>query len=287
MDKNIQTIPYQNTIPYNNAGIKFRRFVAWIIDWNLSGLAIMFLVFVYSLIFLNRIESANLLFALGMFAILLLYPVMFILRDVIFGGRSVGKRIMGLIVLDKKTGQPASKMLKAVRGLSIFILTVDAIVLLICGRSVGDMIANTVVTRKKDLSIDTVGEIPDDVPTRDSNKSKRNVIIVIVALACGFALLVTLILSILFTTLNAQKDTEEYALAYEYLVTSELFDEYGIDENNIKLREYSSHTQYDPHGNKTRDIEYGFSVSFGKRLWVICHEENDVVYVCRECTKFD
>ena len=63
------------------------------------------------------------------FAIILAF-VAFVLRDVIFKGRSIGKRIFGLYVLDKNTNEPASIKQRIIRNLFFFIYPVDGIILL-------------------------------------------------------------------------------------------------------------------------------------------------------------
>jgi uncharacterized RDD family membrane protein YckC len=73
---------------------------------------------------------------------------LFVFRDVILLGRSIGKRILGLYVLDKKTMEPASVGKRIVRNLFFFAYLVDFFILLITKESIGDKIVRTVVVKK-------------------------------------------------------------------------------------------------------------------------------------------
>ena len=86
--------------------------------------------------------------------------------------------------------------------------------------------------------------------------------------------------------LNAQKDTPEYQLAYEYLVSSEAFAQLDADASEIRMNSYSSKTSLNPaDGQKSKTVEIGFIVSF-RSFTVVCHEENGVLQICEECTNF-
>lgn len=68
--------------------------------------------------------------------------------DVIFKGRSVGKRIFGLYVLDKNTSEPLLLNKKIIRNIFFFIYPIDGIILIATKESIGDKIVNTVVVKK-------------------------------------------------------------------------------------------------------------------------------------------
>ena len=127
--------------------VRFRRIIAWIIDWNLSGLPCL----LYTTIFMNVFKTPSiqsvgyiLIFVLLVF----LYPVTFVFRDVIFKGRSIGKRIFRLHVLDKNTNETASTKQRIIRNLFFFIYPVDGIILLVTNESIGDKAVNTIVVKK-------------------------------------------------------------------------------------------------------------------------------------------
>ncbi len=124
-----------------------RRIIAWIIDWNLCGLpSLLYSVVIIDV--LKRSPDQNIGFILLFLLLVILYPVSFVLRDVIFNGRSVGKRIFGLYVLDKNTNEIASVKQRIVRNLFFFVYSIDVIVLLVTKASIGDRIVNTIVVRK-------------------------------------------------------------------------------------------------------------------------------------------
>ena len=104
-----------------NNNVLVRRIIAWIIDWNLSGLpCVLFLALNPDFARYPTLQNAGvaLLFVLLVF----LYPVLFVFRDVIFNGRSIGKRIFGLYVLEKNTNEPASIKQRIIRSLFFFFI---------------------------------------------------------------------------------------------------------------------------------------------------------------------
>ena len=130
-----------------NINVRIRRIIAWIIDWNLSGLPCL----LYTTIFMDMFKQPSfqsigyiLIFMLLVF----LYPITFVFRDVIFKGRSIGKRIFRLYVLDKNTNEPASIKQKIIRNLFFFIYPVDGIILIVTKESIGDRAVNTTVVKK-------------------------------------------------------------------------------------------------------------------------------------------
>ena len=130
-----------------NNNVRFRRIIAWIIDWNLSGLPCL----LYTTIFMDAFKRPSiqsvgyiLIFVLLVF----LYPVTFVFRDVIFKGRSIGKRIFRLHVLDKNTNETASTEQRIIRNLFFFIYPVDGIILLVTKESIGDKAVNTIVVKR-------------------------------------------------------------------------------------------------------------------------------------------
>ena len=88
--------------------VRFLRLFAWLIDWLICGTPAMISSLFFILLFQSQDADVQGKFNL-MLTIILLFPVVFVLRDVLLNGRSVGKRILGLIVLDKQSGESASK----------------------------------------------------------------------------------------------------------------------------------------------------------------------------------
>lgn len=124
-----------------------RRILAWIVDWNLSLLP----CFIYTTILKKYFVTPsfdNVIFVLFLMALIILSFVAFVFRDVIFKGRSIGKRIFGLYVIDKNTNEQASVKKRIVRNLFFQIYFVDGIILICTKRSIGEIVTNTIVQTK-------------------------------------------------------------------------------------------------------------------------------------------
>ena len=130
-----------------NTNVRIRRIIAWIIDWNLSGLPCLLYTTIYIDVF-ERPSFQNIGYIFIFMLLVFLYPVTFVFRDVIFKGRSIGKRIFGLYVLDKNTNEPASIKQRIIRNLFFFIYPVDGIILMVTKESIGDKAVNTTVVKK-------------------------------------------------------------------------------------------------------------------------------------------
>ena len=130
-----------------NTNVRIRRIIAWIIDWILSGLPCLLYTTIFMEVF-KRPSFQNIGYILIFMLLVFLYPVTFVFRDVIFKGRSIGKRIFGLYVLDKNTNEPASIKQRIIRNLFFFICPVDGIILIVTKESIGDKAVNTTVVKK-------------------------------------------------------------------------------------------------------------------------------------------
>lgn len=121
-------------------------------------------------------------------------------------------------------------------------------------------------------------------------KNKKLILIIVLVIAIPILLIigfVAVIFGVVFGTLNAVKDTEEYETAYSYVVNSDTFEKLDVDEEDITLTGYKSSAKYsiggDEHSNAT---EFTFDVD-GVTFEVICHEGNQEWYVCEDCTYFN
>ena len=129
--------------------LKLKRIVAFIIDWVLSGIP----AIIYARIFweISKTEGLNVVNVILFLLFFLSYPTIFVLRDVIFKGRSVAKRILGLRVIDTQTNALPSKSKLIVRNLFFFIYPIEAILLLANNHTLGDTVTGTtVITKQKD-----------------------------------------------------------------------------------------------------------------------------------------
>ena len=87
--------------------MKLRRILAWIIDWNLCGIPALIYAFVFKTI--TEAQGLKVVYALIFVLFVLSYPVLFVVRDVLFKGRSVAKRIFKLRIIDNETNELPEK----------------------------------------------------------------------------------------------------------------------------------------------------------------------------------
>ncbi len=253
--------------------LKIKRMIAFVIDWNIMLLAPL-LVSIASVIVMNNVsESFKTLFMLITIVAIFSAFFMVALKDIAFKGRSLGKRLFKMTVVDKTTRLSPTKRQLILRNAFFFMCPIDLMSLLLTGNTIGDGVANTEVIYEKDIG----KEATNEYSAKNERKRTRNVligIVVIILLVIGIFPLIKLIL-------NNQKDTPEYKVAYSYLVNSETFKEMGADEDDISFNSYS----YNSTG-KEENVTIGFSVN-SKRFEVSCHKQNEEWVVCDECTLFD
>ena len=128
--------------------LKFKRIIAWIMDWILSGIPAL----VYAWLFWGYTQTHG-LHAVGVILFLLFflsYPTIFVLRDVIFGGRSIAKRILGLYVTDVQTNASPTKSKLILRNLFFVLYSIEAILLLAIDQTLGDMASKTTVVTSRE-----------------------------------------------------------------------------------------------------------------------------------------
>lgn len=278
---------------YNTMGVKIRRLIAAAIDWNIIGFSVMVMLVLYVAIFDNAIQQDYIPANIGMMFVMLLYPIGFILRDVIFVGRSLGKRIVGLTIIDKKDGQPAMVIKRIIRNIFLLFVQFDVIVMLISGRSIGDCVAQTLVIPLKAPKAKSNAILkPNSQQTKiekinsyapPKNKSTKKIIIICV---CVFIAFVIFVSSIVMLAILSTRKSEEYKLAYNYFVESETFKLLEVDESKIFNNRYSSKWNYTENGNYDyKTAEISFMVKF-KTYVVVCHYKDDIWTVCEECTRF-
>ena len=123
--------------------MKLKRILAWIIDWNISGIPAL----LYAFIFIKVVETqgVNAIGALLFVFFVLSFPAIFVFRDIIFKGQSIAKRIFKLHVIDIETNELPSNQKLIVRNLFFLIYPVECIMLLASNKSLGDMATNTTI----------------------------------------------------------------------------------------------------------------------------------------------
>lgn len=274
---------------HNETGTKIRRMLAWMIDWNIIGATVVTACFICIAIFMHKsLFTAE---VLALLLIMISYPLCFVLRDLIFGGRSLGKRIMRLTILDKQTGDAPKKSQLFLRNiLSCFIMQVDAIVMLATGLSLGDRLAHTVVVKndaefcRGTISRQQVVQEINQYPAQKRERSasnKKKLFILFASLSVAIVLFVISVIAIVNLSLERQKDSEEYRMAYAYLVESDRFRALGIEADDVELFSYSS-----KYANQRRSVEFGFELDGSALVYVTCHDNGDGWFVCEECTEF-
>lgn len=112
------------------------------------------------------------------------------------------------------------------------------------------------------------------------NKTATIVVVAIVAAALSLILMITGFFTLVFSVLDKQKDSPEYKVAYEYLVSSEAFNELSPEPDQIRFNSFRISTV---NGESTATV--GFTVN-GRSFEVVCHKEDGRWIPCRECTKF-
>lgn len=143
---------------YAFTSVKLKRLIASFIDL-LAAVALMWLIAssVYRVLIFNNVDRGN-MEVVCFLSLICSFLLFFGFRDFVFFGRSLGKRIFGMVVLDKKTGNEARIKKRLLRNIITFVfmsysvpfICVDAIIMLVRGQSVGDSVAGTVVVEKED-----------------------------------------------------------------------------------------------------------------------------------------
>jgi len=128
-----------------------RRFLAFAIDWNILFGVTIALMFYGSgsspeyLLF----PSIEMLSSPGFILGAVWFFLYCLLKDCLFGRRSLGKLICGLIILNSETGEKASYSSLILRNITYVIASIEGIVVLLNnGKRLGDSFAKTQVVRK-------------------------------------------------------------------------------------------------------------------------------------------
>lgn len=239
---------------------RFRRFAAFWIDLFLTLLSIVLLAPLSSLLG----DSGNMMLVMS-FAMLI--PLMlFFCRDFLLNGRSLGKRIMGLAVVDNETGDPPSAKKLLVKAIFLFFYFFDGLFLIFSGKSLAERASNTIVIRSRAAS----GPL----------SWKRWIVALAVSLAFVFALS-----SLMSFAMNAAKKAESYPVAQDYLTSSSAFAALDADPDDVSLTGFSFSTRYES-GEAVTENAFTFRIQ-SRTFTVVCHPMEGDWYVCPDCTEFD
>lgn len=267
--------------------VRFKRIAAFFIDLFVSLMLFSAVVSIFAVVFEGSkmvfdspkelLENLSSLALIG-------WLICFVFRDLIFRGRSIGKRIFGLMVIDRNNGEKAKKRQLIIRNVFFFLYSIDGIVMLVRGISIGDSVAQTLVVSKKqweELEVtgkcDTISEIN---AYRNPKAETKKAIGIIAVICLGFVLFSGFIFGTVMLSLNRAKETEQYAVAYNYIIESGVLEKNGLNEENLKLNSYSTQTSLN---SGKSYAELGFWVD-GVKILVVCHNEGEEWYVCENCT---
>lgn len=128
--------------------LKFKRIIAWIMDWILSGIPAV--VYAWSFWEYTQTHGLHAVGAILFVLFVLSYPTIFVLRDVIFKGRSIAKRMLGLRIVDVHTNASPSKSKLILRNLFFVLYPIEAILLLVTDQTLGDMASKTTVVTSRE-----------------------------------------------------------------------------------------------------------------------------------------
>lgn len=260
--------------------VRFKRLIAFVIDWNITLFPFVF-IFSFLTTFLRQDFAINLIIFLFLFSTIIFAFGTFVLRDVIFKGRSLGKRIFGLHVYNKNSLEQASTKQRFLRNIFFFLYFIDGILLLVTGQTIGDHVAGTLVTSKQGFESYT-NEMKESASPQNRKKANKVILVITIIVAC-----LAIFVGLIQIVLNAQKDSEEYKVAYNYFVESHAFKELNVDQAKIRFNQYSSYTETSNDNNSVfKTVKIGFTVKF-KSFEVVCHKEGNIWQVCNECTLFD
>lgn len=263
-----------------------KRMVAFVIDWNLCLFPSFILLLLLAPIAMSstgEITAAILIYMLLFCGLILASFVIFVFRDVIFKGRSIGKRIFRLHIFDKDTKQEVSAGKRIVKNLFFFIYPVDAIVMLASGSSIGNFLTNTEVISEKTMAMRTNMEYKPTSKKKIALGIVGAVVLYAGLMICSFLLMFNFVQKML----DQYKGTEQYSLAYEYFVESDAFEaleELGYSKSDITMTGYSSSKNLVPdEEGATETATLKFKVDYSE-FTVICHRIDGEWQVCEDCT---
>lgn len=132
-----------------------RRFLAFMIDWNIMfGVSLWLMLYSPASNPEYAIYPSMKMFASPMVLLgLAWFPLYCLFKDCLFGRRSLGKLICGLMIQNSETGEKASFGSLILRNVTFWLVQVEGIVVLVNkGKRVGDLIAKTEIVKRNRLS---------------------------------------------------------------------------------------------------------------------------------------
>lgn len=156
-------------------------------------------------------------------------------------------------------------------------------ILLVSGFSVGDRIADTVVTEtdKKTVLSDKTGKEKSDAvnaytPPQNTKKKKLTTVGLLIAV---LVILLAFSIATPFIGMSIVKATPEYEAAYRFFVSREEITAPGIREEDVRLVSYNVNKNLK---GRTGNAEFTFLAN-GKLSDVVCHYLDGEWKACPEC----
>jgi len=139
--------------------LKIKRLLATLIDFYISIIVVYPIAYIFNIekYFDNLIlnidikESIITIFIVMIICIILGY-ILIILKDSLFSNKSLGKKILGLSIIDKQNNEVTNKKILFKRNLlSLIVLVIYPIMIIINNKSLGDYQYDTSVIETKKL----------------------------------------------------------------------------------------------------------------------------------------
>lgn len=278
---------------YQNVGVKVRRIAAFIIDGITAILITYPVVSLLSLIFGSVNTRGCFINTLFIYLFNCTIPYIYLFfRDFIWFGRSLGKRITGLIIIDRKTAEKAGKTQTVIHNMFASMYIIDFAVVLFSGRAIGDYVANALVVSKKDyMSCNAEKYDEKEIIQQMENYVKSEYKRVFKDLICIVVGCLMIIPVVIFGYIGSKErydmleDTDERKTAHEYLINSEIFKDLGYIEDEILVVEQVYSVIYED-GKLVDYVIIVYQVRWGE-FTVVCHDKDDGWYVCPDCTDFE
>ena len=283
----------------NATSTRFLRLLAALLDWWMFGGVTLIGIGVLTSVTKSLTShelSTHPLFILAFLCLFLFFTVGFMMRDVIFCGRSLGKRMLGLVVLDKQSGKKPKFWQRAVRNLFLQVYAFDAILLLASGSTIGDRCARTMVVPQKALArLQRERDEQDPIKSINAYKppqaSRAVWLVPVISVCVVFVMLMAFMWVSFFSIFQNIERSEDYDIVYDlahnYVINSDTFAarEYDADDLSVVAYTYSEDAGHEDQSVQKR-ATFEYRIRLFNALTVTCHQKDGEWYVCPECTAF-
>lgn len=271
---------------YKKAGVKIRRMLAYALDLIIAS-AVMIGLLVAAMVAVPKLAQTLpkrldlLIIACGASAVFV--SLVFAFRDFFFFGRSLGKRIMGLTVIDERTAEKSAVYQRVLRALITATPIIDFIFFIVRGKTVGDSVASTLVVSKRANKAPVPASESYDIPEK-KKKNRTALTVLFILLVVAFIVVSAACAAFVYgKALDSEKKSERYEVAYSYLVKSDAFLKSDATESEIKLVSCFMEYSFD---SDELVCAYSFLTNEDTYKVVLHLGANTEWYVCNICTSF-